>query len=111
LAERLLGFAAATIVASRRFGADGIERHAALQMVRAATSAGANYEEARAAESRADFAHKCAIAAKELREATYWLKLAVRSEILRGDVHDLVREANELCAILAASVRTARSRE
>jgi four helix bundle protein len=47
----------------------------AKQFLRSATSIGANLEEARAAESRADFIHKYRIALKEARESAYWLLL------------------------------------
>ena len=74
------------------------------------TGAGANYEEARAAESRADFVHKVGIAAKEAREASYWIGLVQRSGWFEDDLRALVGEANELAAILGASARTAKSR-
>ena len=57
----------------------GTGRHVALQLVRSATGGGANYEEARAAESRDDFIHKLGVAAKEIREAGYSLALVGRS--------------------------------
>ena len=79
-------------------------------MVRAATAAGANYEEARAAESRADFVHKASVALKELREARYWIALVQQTGWLEMDLRDVVQEAGELAAILGASVRTARAR-
>jgi four helix bundle protein len=79
-----------------------------MQLIRAATGAGANYEEARAAESRADFIHKVGIAAKEMREAHYWLSLIGHSGWFRDDVSKVIREAAELVAILGASARTAR---
>ena len=78
--------------------------------MRAATGGGANYEEARGAESRADFIHKVSVATKELREALYWLELAQEAELLDVSVEDLVREANELVAILTSSVKTAKYR-
>jgi four helix bundle protein len=87
-----------------------IGRHVALQLARSSTGAGANYEEARAAESTADFAHKIAIAAKEMREASYWVRLIVRAALAPGDHRDIAREASELNAMLGASVRTARAR-
>lgn len=86
-----------------------VTRHIGLQLVRSATSAGANYEEARHAESRADFVHKVGVAAKELSEAVYWLRLLEKLRILR-DGQQLLREADELTAILVASARTARAR-
>jgi len=89
---------------------DAAGRHVAIQLIRSATGAGANYEEARAAESRADFVHKVGIAAKEAREASYWIGLVQRSGWFEDDLRALVREANELAAILGASARTAKSR-
>jgi four helix bundle protein len=45
------------------------------QVVRSATSTGANYEEAQAAYSKQDFCHKLSISLKEIREINYWLRL------------------------------------
>jgi four helix bundle protein len=81
--------AVGVVRAVRRFRSDSVSRQVALQLVRAVTSAGANYEEARRAESRRDFIHKIALASKEL------------------DSRRLAREANELVSILVASGRTA----
>jgi len=50
-------------------------RHVAGQLLRSGTSPGANYEEARGAESRRDFLHKVGIALKELQETRYWLRV------------------------------------
>jgi four helix bundle protein len=88
-------------------------RHVASQLVRAATSAGATYEEARSAESRSDFIHKIRIAAKEARETVYWLNLAHRAELapsLNATFASLSSEAAQLGAILVTSARTARDR-
>ncbi|MGH9325749.1 MAG: four helix bundle protein [Terriglobia bacterium] len=51
------------------------------QYLKAATSIGANIEEAQASESRADFNHKVGIAQKEARESHFWLRLLVDSGI------------------------------
>lgn len=45
------------------------------QLLRSATSIGANVEEAIAAQSKKDFINKMSIAAKEARETKYWLRL------------------------------------
>ena len=45
------------------------------QLLRSATSIGANYREANRAESRRDFIHKVAIVAKEAAESLYWIEL------------------------------------
>jgi four helix bundle protein len=52
----------------------------AKQLLRSATSIGANVFEAQNAESKADFVHKMKIAAKETSETLYWLILCERSE-------------------------------
>ena len=85
----------------------GLEAHVVRQLVRSVTSAGANYEEARHAESRADFVHKLAIAAKEMAESLYWFRLLTRMNI-HHDMPRMSREADELVAILMASIKTAR---
>lgn len=84
-------------------------RHIAGQLFRSGTSAGANYEEARAAESRPDFIHKVAVGWKEIRESCYWLKLIHHSQIIKPRlVESLLQESEELSRILAKSLLTAR---
>ena len=109
IAQRLRQFAAAVIRLSRSLPHDGTTTHVARQLVRSATAAGANYEEARSGESRADFIHKVCIANKELREALYWLHLAMDAE-LTSSASELMAEANELISILTASINTAKQR-
>jgi four helix bundle protein len=89
---------------------DAAAKHVSKQLWRAVTGGGANYEEARGAESRADFVHKVRIATKELREAHYWLRVVQRSSWLApGSADSLVHEIDQLIAILVASARTAKS--
>ena len=57
-------------------------RHVAGQLVRSGTSPAPNYEEACAAESRADFCHKLSICLKELRESRCWIRLIIKTEML-----------------------------
>ena len=109
IAERLLELAATVVRIAEALPKRAVARHIALEMVRATTSAGANYQEARHAESRADFVHKVALAAKELGEALYWLRLLDKLAMLRA-TPAVQREADELIAILVASLRTARAR-
>ena len=84
-------------------------RHISQQLLRSGTSAGANYEEARAAESRADFVHKVRVATKELRETLYWLRLLRRSALVDASLEALEAETNQLIAILTSSAKTART--
>ena len=79
------------------------------QLIRCATSIGANLEEARGAESRKDFISKCSIALKEARETSFRLRVFCSTcEDSRKQGELLLREAEELAAILGAIVRNAR---
>ena len=59
------------------------------QLERSGPGAGANYEEARGAESPADFVHKVRVALKELRETRYWLRLCLEANLVGR--HDELR--------------------
>jgi len=79
------------------------------QMLRSGLSAAPNYAEARAAESRADFVHKLRVVLKELNETHSWLEQLVANELFsREKMGKLIAENQELCWIIAASVKTAR---
>jgi four helix bundle protein len=108
IAERLLDLAVDVLRVARTLPKDVAGRHIASQLVRSSTSGGANYEEARAAESRGDFIHKLGIAAKELRETMYWLRLLHKASLTPSNVQPLIDQTIDLIAILAASIRTAR---
>ncbi len=82
---------------------DGASRLLAKQYVRAATSIGANLQEALSGESRADFIHKYAVAQKDARESLYWLELMAESGRVTGSkLEPLIQETNELIAIVTA---------
>ena len=111
ITARLRSFARAIKRLVRDLPEDVSGKHIARQLFRSGTGGGSNYEEARGAESRRDFAHKCSVAAKEMRESHYWLSLIDEDELVR--VHDLatlLKEADELTAILTASAKTAKRR-
>lgn len=55
------------------------------QLLRSATSIGANVEEAQSGQSRADFISKMSIALKEARETHYWLRLLAAGELVKPD--------------------------
>ena len=79
------------------------------QFLRAATSVGANAEEAQDASSRKDFVHRFSIALREAWEARYWLRIMRRTGMVPPERLDsLLDEAGEIYAILNAIVRKAR---
>lgn len=111
ISGRLLDFATEVLALANRMGRTASGRYVANQLVRAACSAGANYQESRGAESRADFIHKMHIVLKELRESLYWLALVERSRLVSGKgVTSLLDEANQLVSILVKALVTAKSR-
>ena len=79
------------------------------QILRSATSVGANYRSACRARSRADFIARVAIAEEEADETQYWLELLHEWGPIHGDQFErLVDETDQLTAILAASGKTAK---
>jgi len=105
IAARLAGLSAAVLDVVKKLPKDIAGRHVAGQLTRAGTAGGANYEEARSAESRADFIHKLGIAAKEVPETIYWLSVVRASGMF--DASPVIAEADELLSILVASRKTA----
>lgn len=82
------------------------------QVLRSGTSVGAHCREARRGRSTAEFVSKLHIALQELDETTYWLELISDSGILPEErLAGLCSEANELTAILVASIKTAKRRK
>jgi four helix bundle protein len=79
------------------------------QLLRSATSIGANYREANRAESRRDFVHKVAIVAKEAAESLYWIELFDEAMIgNREQLKLLFDECNQLVAIFTRMGKTAK---
>ncbi len=76
------------------------------QFIRSATSIGSNIEEAIAGQSRKDFIHKMSIAAKEAREARYWIKLLFASKLVVFEANDYLKEVEELINILTKIIKT-----
>ena len=90
-------------------GRDGAGWVLGKQYLRAATSVGANVEEAQSAESRLDFVRKYGIAQKEARESLYWLKLLAESGIIPSRrLRPLMKETEELFAVITGIILSAK---
>jgi four helix bundle protein len=77
------------------------------QLLRSATSIGANIEEATAGQSRADFLSKMSIASKEARESNYWLRLLRDSQLAsEQEIQPLLAESESLIRIITSIVKT-----
>ena len=108
LQRRLISHAAALIDISAALPKTPQATHVSRQLLRSGTAAAANYGEARGAESRSDFAHKLRIVLKELNETAVWLQLILESSLLSpGKMSSVIAENEELCKIIAASIKTA----
>lgn len=80
------------------------------QLIRSATSIGANYCEADDAESRMDFKHKIGICKKEARETKHWLRMIATAEPeFKDDIKILWKEAKELNLIFNAIVKSTKN--
>jgi len=109
LSQRLIDFAARIGKVVDALPDTRMGRHVAGQLVRCGTSPAPNYEEACAAESRADFAHKLSICLKELRESRCWIRLIIKTEMLtEHKMAELLDECSQLCNIIARSIVTAK---
>jgi len=103
LEERTAKFGENILRFVRKIQKNEIDLILAKQLIRAATSVGANYCEADDAESKKDFIHKIGLCKKESRETKHWLRmLATSAPDLKEEIKGLWREAQELNLIFAA---------
>jgi four helix bundle protein len=80
------------------------------QLLRSGTSVGANYRSACRARSKPDFISKASISIEEADESLYWMEMLVEAKIMpKEELTALMKEADEIVAILTASVKTARA--
>lgn len=76
------------------------------QLLRSATSIGANIQEASAAQSRRDFISKMSIASKEARETRYWLQLLQATQSCEIDYKPYIEKVEILVRMLTKIVKT-----
>jgi four helix bundle protein len=113
LQDRLVDYAVRIIGLSESMPETKAGKHVSSQILRSGTSPAPNYGEAQSAESRADFVHKLKVAMKELRETEIWLKVIRRAQMIdpAARLDPLIKETDELIAILFTSVETARKHD
>ncbi len=79
------------------------------QVFRSGTSVGANYRAACRGRSKADFISKLGITLEEVDESLYWMELLIETKIIKIDrLHPLMKEADEITAILVTTIKSAR---
>ncbi len=81
------------------------------QLIRSATSTGANYRAVCRARSDPDFVSKLGVTLEEADESVYWLEIILESKMKKPEeVQPLLNEGNEIVSILVASLNTIRTR-
>ena len=82
------------------------------QIFRAGTSVAANYRAACRARSTADFISKLSIVEEEADETLFWLEFIEEMEILdKASIDSLMKENDEIIAIIVSSIKTSRKKK
>ena len=111
LERRLFDFAIRTIKYLRALPNSSEYKVIRYQLTKSSTSSGANYEEAQAGSSRADFSNKTRIALREMRESNYWLRIIYgikENNSTDNELNWLIQESKELKNILGSIVQKTR---
>ena len=112
LEERVARFGEEIILFCRRVKKDPIVLPLLVQLIKSATSIGANYMEANGASSRKDFANKIYLAKKEAQETNYWLRML--SVYYPNELEKLQKyrqESHEFTLIFHKIVRTIKDKD
>lgn len=111
IAERTFIFSTRALKMTTRLPKNQINTIICNQIIRSATSIGANIEEARGGHTKTDFTYSMNIAKKEAREAFYWLRLIVNvNSNLASRLKLLLQENKEIIKILTSIVKSSKSR-
>lgn len=112
LSGRLMKLIAGIILLEDHMKRKFSTKHFFGQLFRSGSYAGANYEDARAGASTADFIYKMQIVLKELRETIYWLTLIKETKLIlkESEINLLIAESKELANIIAKCIFTSKSR-
>ena len=105
--QRAFNFAVRVINLCRSIPKDEINRILINQVVRSATSIGANLEEATGAHTKSEFINCTNISRREARETYYWLKIIfeINSQAIKNRMSEILQESNEIISILTTSVK------
>lgn len=110
LKKRTKLFALRVMKLVRRLPKDVAGKVMANQIMRSATSVGANYRSACRARSKAEFLSKLGVVLEETDETAYWLELIMEDGMLpHTRIEPLHAEADELCAIFYSAIQSGRN--
>jgi four helix bundle protein len=109
LEQRTLKFSERIIAYIGKLHTDLLIKNVVEQLLRSATSIGANYREACGANSKRDFINKLAISRKEAKETYYWLSL-LQAKYNSLQLQELKQESHELVLILSKALRSSQNK-
>ena len=101
LSEKFLTLAVNTIKFSKKLPRSVESEIIIKQLIRSATSIGANYQESQKSYSRKEFFQKISLALKEANESQYWIKILTK---LNYQTKDIETEADEAVKILSSII-------
>ena len=108
LFDKSLDFATQIVLFYEEFSKSKKDTTIAKQLLRSATSVGANINEAIYGNSKADFISKLHISLKETGESIYWLTLLKRTSLMEYNYDESISLAEEIKRMLIASLNTAK---
>ena len=108
LLDKSLDFATQIVLFYEEFSKTKKDTTITKQLLRSATSVGANINEAIYGNSKADFISKLHISLKETSESIYWLKLLKNTKLVNYDFDSLLSLAEEIKRMLITSLNTAK---
>ena len=109
LQDRTRKFALSVIQFTEQLRRDETSKILSRQLLRSGTSVGANYRAVCRAKSKADFISKMTTVLEEADESAFWIQLLLdASKVPAPAAQPLLAEANELTAIAASSINTAK---
>lgn len=106
LEERTAKFGENAIDFCKNISQSAITKPLVSQLIRSATSIGANYMEANGANSRKDFLFKIYLCKKEAQETTHWLRMLAHASTELDSFQLLQKEARELTLIFGKIIST-----
>ncbi len=111
LAERTMDFGLSVVKLHGKLPRTTVAEVIGRQLLRSATSVGAQYREACRARSNAEFISKLESCMQELEESGYWLELLLRAKVIASsELEPLFRESTEIARMMTASIRTVKSK-
>lgn len=103
LEERTMKFSKNIIILWKKIPFNMVNKRLVDQLLRSATSIGANYREANECDTKKDFKNKIRISKKEARETIYWLELLIDANLnMKEEMLLLLDESKQLMKILAS---------